>query len=246
MGQRARAGLAGETMGCAPKGAVRHCLTGKAASAKVAGAKIARGESVRTASLETAGMKAVWPAAAHPDAAAVRHRGVKTAARMETATTHPHAAAAHVEATATTMEAATAPAHVEAAPAAMETAAAPAMSTPAATTVSAPTATTAVAGGRCIGRHGSHHRHARQKCEGKLALHVTPVSKSALSAARTRSAFIRDTRPELKRLEGRSGFDVRQLILRKVALHYADHYQRCQLRAHFLFVGGFDDRARRR
>jgi hypothetical protein len=215
---------------------------------------------VRTAGLETAGMKAVWPAAAHPDAAAVRRRGVKSAARMETATTHPHAAAAHVEATAThphaaaahveatatTMEAATAAAHVEAAPAAMETAAAPAMSTPAATTVSAPTATTAVAAGRCIGRHGSHHRHARQKCEGKLALHVTPVSKSALSAARTRSAFIRDTRPELKRLEGRSGFDVRQLILRKVALHYADHYQRCQLRAHFLFVEGFDDRARRR
>jgi hypothetical protein len=190
--------------------------------------------------------------AAHPDATAVRRSRVKASARVESATTHAHAATTAVEAatTATHVEAATAATHVDATTAAaMEaatTTAAMEAATTTATVSAATTATTAAAtGGRRIGRQGGNHGHARQKCEGKLALHVTPVSKSALSAARVRSAFIRDTCPKLKRWDGRSGFDLRQLILCKVALRHAESRQRWQVAGSFLFAGVADDRAQR-
>ena len=187
MAERASTGVwPGETVPRPAEVAVRHCLIGSIAGAKIAGtqiactqiagAKIVCGESVGTAATA---MEA-WRAA-HPDAAAVRRSRVKTAARMEAATTHAHAAT-------TTVEAATTATHVEAAnattAAAMEaattTAAAMETATTTATVSAATTATTAAAtGGRRIGRQGGNHGHARQKCEGKLVLHVTPVSKSA-------------------------------------------------------------------
>ena len=103
MAERACARLAGETVACPAECAVRHCLSGNAASAKVAS-----GESVGTARVEA--MEA-WRATAHPEAAGMRRGRVETAARMEAATTHAHPAATHVEAaTPATMESAAAPA----------------------------------------------------------------------------------------------------------------------------------------
>jgi hypothetical protein len=169
MAKGARAGLAGETMARAAEGAVHRRLTRKAASAKVA-----PGESARTAGVEAAAMEATameaWRAA-HPDAAAVRRRRVKAAARVESASAHAHAATTHVEATtAAAVEATTAATHVEATTtAAVSTSTAP---------VSA--ATAATPGGRRIGREGGNHGHARQEGEGKLVFHVTPSCCSVL------------------------------------------------------------------
>src|SRR5262249_22007622 len=78
--------------------AVRHCLIGSIVGAKIAapqiaciqiaGTKIVWGESMVPTATEAASVNA-WPAAAHPDAAAVRSRCVKTAAaRMKAAATH--------------------------------------------------------------------------------------------------------------------------------------------------------------
>jgi hypothetical protein len=205
MAERACARLAGETVACPAECAVRHCLSGNAASAKVAS-----GESVGTARVEA--MEA-WRATAHPEAAAMRRGRVETAARMEAATTHAHPAATHVEAATT---------------ATMESAAAPAASA---------AATAATPGGQRIGRRSGDHSYAGQKCQGKFALHVTRLLEASCAAC------IRDTCPKLKLREGRSNFRVRQLILREVAVRYAEQRRGRQIEDVFLFAGTVEGRA---
>jgi hypothetical protein len=203
MAKGARAGLAGETMAGAAEGAVHRRLTRKAASAKVA-----PGESARTAGVEAAAMEATameaWRAA-HPDAAAVRRRRVKAAARVESASAHAHAATTHVEAAATTHVEATTAAAVESTAAATHVEATTTAAAVSTSTAPVSAATAATPGGRRIGREGGNHGHARQKGEGKLVFHVTPSSCSALPAI-----CIKDTRPRQKPSERRSGFRARQ------------------------------------
>jgi hypothetical protein len=133
--------------------------------------------------------------------------------------------------TAARMEAATthahpAATHVEAATTAtMESAAAPAASA------------AATPGGQRIGRRSGDHSYAGQKCQGKFALHVTRLLEASCAAC------IRDTCPKLKLREGRSGFRVRQLILREVAVRYAEQRRGRQIEDAFLFAGTVEGRA---